>query len=92
MLLCEVIKTQIIMIELKIFAYWICLLIISYIIARLDHFFSRTNVYFKYYDSWTRAIYNVVKIIGLFIIICWLFIQFTNYFFKGEFVPLTELY
>jgi len=76
------------MLELKIFTYWICLLVISYAIAKLDYFFSGTSVYFKFYDSWTSAIYNIIKILGLFVIACWLFMQFTNYFFKGDFVSL----
>ena len=79
------------MLEFKIFTYWICLLVISYFIARLDHFFSGTNVRFKYYDSWTYANFNVIKILGLLAIGFWLFMQFTNYFFKGEFISLTDM-
>jgi hypothetical protein len=72
--------------ELRIFAFWLCLTSFFYVIAKLEHHFSRTNVYFKFYDSMSHCVYYTVKIFGLIIIGFWVLVQFTNYFFKGEFI------
>jgi hypothetical protein len=72
--------------ELRIFAFWLCLLSFFYVVARLDHHFSQTNVYFKFYDSMIHTVYYTIKIFGFIILGFWIFIQFTNYFFKGEFI------
>lgn len=74
--------------ELKIFIYWLILLSISYIIAKLDWMLNCPNIYFKYYDSFTNGLFMTIKYLGLFGIIVWLFAQFTNYFWKGEFFSL----
>lgn len=72
--------------ELRIFAFWLCLLSFFYVIAKLDHHFSRTNVYFKFYDSTSSTVYYTIKMFGFIVIGFWVLVQFTNYFFKGEFV------
>ena len=74
--------------EIKIFTYWFILLIASYVIAKLDYHFSKPNVYFKYYESFSSFVYFGIKYIGILGIGFWVFMQFTNYFFNGEFVFL----
>lgn len=72
--------------ELKILSYWLCLLSLSYVISKIEHHFSRTSILFKYHNSFANFMFFLIKYIGLLLIGMWLFIQFTNYFFKGEFV------
>ena len=76
--------------ETKLFIYWLFLLVVSYVIARLDYIFSGTNMYFKYYDSWTVGIHYAIRYLGIFVIVAVVFIQITSYFFTGKFQPFTN--
>ncbi|OYX86799.1 MAG: hypothetical protein B7Y83_00225 [Flavobacteriales bacterium 32-34-25] len=87
----EKLNLKIMYIEIKIFFYWLILLSLFYVIAKIDHFLKGGNVYFKYYDSWTVAFYYFLLYVGLFVNCLFAFMQFTNYFFKGIFIPLTPM-
>ena len=77
--------------EIRILCYWLCLLSFFYVVAKLDHHFSRTSIRFKYYESLTCTIYEFLRYVGSYIIVIWILMQFTNYFFKGEFVFINNL-
>lgn len=73
--------------ETKLFIYWLIVLVISYVIARLDYILSGINLYFKYYDSWTTGLHYVIRYLGIFVIVVIAIVQLTSYFFTGKFQP-----
>lgn len=73
--------------ETKLFGFWLILLVLSYVIAKLDYIFSGTHMYFKYYDSWTSALHYTIRYLGIFAIVVIAFVQLTSYFFTGKFQP-----
>jgi hypothetical protein len=76
--------------ETKLFVFWLILLVFSYVIAMLDYILSGTNVYFKYFDSWTIGLHYAIQYLGIFAIVVIVFIQLTSYFFTGKFQPFTN--
>ena len=74
--------------ELKFLILWFCLLLLSYVVAKLDHHFSRKRLLFKYSESLTFIIYFFIKNIGFIIISIWILGNLIFYLFHGEFPEL----
>jgi len=72
--------------EFKIFMYWLLLWMLMYVVSHIDHHFNGGTLWYKYSDRFSVGLYHVIKFIGFIVIVFWLFMQFTNYFFKGVFI------
>ena len=72
--------------ELKIFIYWLILLIVFRIIAYIEYSMDNAVIYFKYYDVFLSGIYFFILALGQICIPIWLLLQFSSYFFTGDFV------
>lgn len=79
-------------IELKLFLYWLSLLAIFYTIAKFFYTTSNTSLKWKYWieDNLSGSIFYMIKYLGIVILLCWLLFQFTALFFNAKMMLYTN--
>lgn len=73
------------MMELKIYTFWLSLVGLTYILAKLHFILSRTNLNWKYFKddySYFGIAHGVILYIGIIAISVHLFILITNWWFN----------
>jgi hypothetical protein len=74
--------------ELRILVLWLCLLSLSYVVAKLDYHFTKSTLSWKYNYRSSSELYFFIKNIGFIIISIWILANLIFYLFSGEFPEL----